>query len=819
MGVSSLVLAVFLVDCLFYDNINAVVISHEKGATQRLFQRVKFYIDHLPIGAKVKLDTESKNEFYFADTGSRFFIGTAGAKAFGHGETIQRLHISELSRWENPSLLMGLLQAVPKSENSWVVIESTANGTGNDYYQRWMSSKNRDNPYTGHFYPWTMFEEYRTSPPADFSPLPEEQELMKQGLSLSQMVWRREKIEEFTRDERGIDPVDFFKEQYPLNEVEAFVSTSTTAFNLISLREYGIKDEKGQISYEEGRRGKLYSTGGGMGFEPDSAGWLTIYKKPELGKKYSIGADVASGSERGNYSAAVVICFPGTTKIDVQGGDRMIRDMRVGDIVRTHTGKWQRVKRVFRHRYSHGTVLRLITDYGNLVATPEHPILVNGKWKVAKDIEVGDKFSFPFSVTDDVVKFNNIRRTNRKQIRDVRIDVELARWLGLYVAEGSARNGSTITFTFNDNESDYIDFTKRIGERFIGKPVIDNHARSATNIIFNSVAVHDKFVEMFGTKAVSKKIPSNIFKWGEREKAAFLLGLLDGDGAYHTSGACSFGVASQQLRDDTVRLLSSLSITVGAIADYANKGTYGREDSRIYRVYVPKSGVAKLRAMSQNSYLVRLILTQCNPDHNGYVYNLEVEKDNSYIANGFSVHNCNDNLEQVAEFRAKVDTDVFAEELIKLSKYYNQAFLGVESNNQGLAVLLAVQKGYNNLYFRQSFDGGRSVPKLGWETNSKTRPLMIDYMASLIREHQAILHSENLISECMSFVKNSKGRYGAAEGAHDDLVMASAIAFQMYHHKPVTGESESERTKKKERQLKERRRYRNNRDPFASVYV
>jgi hypothetical protein len=60
------------------------------------------------------LEFASKREFTFPKTNSMFYIGTAGARKFGRGDTITDLHCSEYAFWENPvDLFSGLTDAVP----------------------------------------------------------------------------------------------------------------------------------------------------------------------------------------------------------------------------------------------------------------------------------------------------------------------------------------------------------------------------------------------------------------------------------------------------------------------------------------------------------------------------------------------------------------------------------------------------------------------------------------------------------------------------------------------------------------------------------
>jgi len=129
----------------------------------------------------------------------------------------------------------------------------------------------------------------------------------------------------------------------------------------------------------------------------------------------------------------------------------------------------------------------------------------------------------------------------------------------------------------------------------------------------------------------------------------------------------------------------------------------------------------------------------------------------------------------------------YGQELLKVAKYYNEALLGVESNNQGLAVLQYL-RGYSNLYYRTTFDESKQkrTKKMGWRTDGKTKPMMISELAPMIRQHQVIVVDEETKSELMSYVNND-GKFEAQSGAHDDLVIALAICVQINKEGHNTG--------------------------------
>lgn len=141
------------------------------------------------------------------------------------------------------------------------------------------------------------------------------------------------------------------------------------------------------------------------------------------------------------------------------------------------------------------------------------------------------------------------------------------------------------------------------------------------------------------------------------------------------------------------------------------------------------------------------------------------------------------NLQTVARWRGHIDPDLLGEEVVLVGWWYNTALVGVESNNHGLTTLQRVRdKFYRNLYMRKRgaeelFE--MSTSKMGWRTDRKTKPLMIDDLAKAIRDGDIIDYDITFIRECMTYVRDDRGMTNAQEGQHDDTVIAKAIALQM----------------------------------------
>lgn len=139
-------------------------------------------------------------------------------------------------------------------------------------------------------------------------------------------------------------------------------------------------------------------------------------------------------------------------------------------------------------------------------------------------------------------------------------------------------------------------------------------------------------------------------------------------------------------------------------------------------------------------------------------------------------------LDVDAMWHGHIDPDLFGQEIVKLAKYYNDAYVGVEANNHGLTTLNAIKRAeYWNIYFQKTFDkiGENMTKKIGWTTTARTKPLMIDKLAEFVREKWLGIKSNLIISEMFTYVIEDNGSTNAQNGCNDDTVMAFAVLLQL----------------------------------------
>lgn len=295
MGFSTVTEAMFFKETVTKPNVNTAMVAHKEDSTTNLFNMSKLMYDELPEAIKPEKKKSNAKELVFDNsegTGlkSKMKCFTAGGKGIGRSDTINNLHLSELAFWQGNKkvTLTGLLQAVPNTPDTMIIIESTANGY--EYFKElWDDAVAGKNDFTPLFIGWNELDQYKM-PYTGFELTKEEIELQETyNLSLEQLTWRRWCI----ANNCGND-IDQFKQEYPITPEEAFLSTGKCYFDKekIFKRIEEIRNIKplmqGYFDYDYNG---LRITN--IRWVEDSEGPIKIYEKPKKNYPYVLSGDTA----------------------------------------------------------------------------------------------------------------------------------------------------------------------------------------------------------------------------------------------------------------------------------------------------------------------------------------------------------------------------------------------------------------------------------------------------------------------------------------------------------------------------------------------
>lgn len=323
-------------------NRTGLIVAHKANVTAKIFEKAKYMYNNLPANVKPLSKASNATELVFdRPTGykgkqkglnSKISIQTAGDVSIGRGDTIFYAHLSEFAFWEGPEgkepkkQLSGITSAVPKTPDTEIVIESTANGF-NDFKELWDEAVSGENEWVPLFFPWHANPEYQ------MECSDEEYQRVIENLD--------KKIYEYlygTKKQQGIiklfnltkeqvkwwvwtykndcnSDLNMMKQENPGLPEEAFLSTGTPVFDnekvqsrIEYLRQkYKKKPTKqGRFSFEWGNPDtKDYIKENTIKWVDDPNGFVSIYEDVLPGYPYVIGGDT-KGEGRDFYSGTVI---------------------------------------------------------------------------------------------------------------------------------------------------------------------------------------------------------------------------------------------------------------------------------------------------------------------------------------------------------------------------------------------------------------------------------------------------------------------------------------------------------------------------------
>jgi hypothetical protein len=340
-------------------NTTTGIMAHHQGTVGTIFtDLVKFTYNWFVRDWGHLYNPTQKNdnatELAFKDDGQGRILDSSMRVLYDfRGKTINYLHVSEASRVED-SRLLGSLQGVPA--NGEVVLESTANGRGGNFYDRWKDWREfkQSAPYKGHFIPWFAIypevpENWIAEEGTQWTEY--EQDLMKEHeLQPHHILWRRWCI---LANCNG-DP-DQFESEYPSNDQDCFIAGTDGVFpyTIIKAQEKNVRDPlKVGFLIQEDKKITVHE---------DKKGIVRIWKMPDVGRTYVIGADPSGGVGKDKGAAYVkdrksketVACIWG----DVEPADLARELYKLGNL---YNKAWVNVE-VNNHGH---TVLHVLKELG-----------------------------------------------------------------------------------------------------------------------------------------------------------------------------------------------------------------------------------------------------------------------------------------------------------------------------------------------------------------------------------------------------------------------------------------------------------------------
>jgi hypothetical protein len=300
-------------------NTNSLILADSAEKAAYVFDMCRTMYEKLPDYMRPAKRYLSKDEGLVFDTPdgkglkSSISIATALGDSPGQSMTIHQAHVTEAASFRDFDRLFSVfIPSIPHIPGALVLVETTAKGAGTQFHAEWKKAKDGESIFKPLFLSWLDMPSYSHPifPEDDMSPENEEEaRLYAGGATQGQVKWCRFMIHKAFRGN-----VDNFNEQYPDTDEKAFIVSGSTVFDRYRLmKAYGgcsePKDKREVLVREKkGWNDVIWAT------QERKDGRLWIWKHPEKGRSYRIGADVSEGVGK-DYSALGVFDEKGMEQV------------------------------------------------------------------------------------------------------------------------------------------------------------------------------------------------------------------------------------------------------------------------------------------------------------------------------------------------------------------------------------------------------------------------------------------------------------------------------------------------------------------------
>lgn len=360
------------------------------------------------------------------------------------------------------------------------------------------------------------------------------------------------------------------------------------------------------------------------------------------------------------------VCFETGTLVETKDGFKEIEQFKINDKVNDGDCIEQKVNKIFIREGEFQ--FTYINTWGNSIgieATSNHPFKVydnlGGLYKpilgkVSKKsidkVKKGDIVcktirqlplqsleTFNFSWKKIINFPKNLSET-------IEITDELLFNIGMYIAEGHTSRNRTVGYTLNkDKETElghkickfWCEFTNSNYNVYFKNGV------NAASFEIYSASLSNFFDRLCGHGATYKKIPDEFYyKLDRRQTLVLLFGIFAGDGYYRDrDGEIVLDTISRILAYQVYNLLLSCGFTVSIWSQEERIDKDGVFHNKSYYLsYFSSTDYIKRGRILTNSTLYSVVKTVQHKIKDTKVYNLEVNNNHSYTANGYFVYNC-----------------------------------------------------------------------------------------------------------------------------------------------------------------------------------
>lgn len=421
-----------------------------------------------------------------------------------------------------------------------------------------------------------------------------------------------------------------------------------------------------------GTRSAILASARGLGIDIDEAQYLTTMIPQERGFLWPLKDCIYGNKEKDREPIKMLInefdkypgfldmcfeieglvcqrgihaCFSPDTKVIVENGSKEIKDIVIGDKVLTIDGSYQKVSKVMINESNELYEIKSKGLIEPLKATGNHPLLVlrdnKEKWIEVEKLLETDMIGICVNNKEIFLDWN----------LDILISDELLWFFGRFIGDGwieeRSRKGKflncdkDIVLCCNKNNKEREEIIAKLNKTGLQYRI--SECRTSYKFVIHNLELLN-WMKCFGKEAYNKTIPDCIINLPKDKLSKFLEGYLSADGNKNVYDIWGYKTISPSLAQRLNIIYNKLEhncVTNGiqkTIGKEVIEGRIVNAHNRYYgnftknqRDWTTKFYNGKLWYSIDNIKLI---------ENKEKVYNLEVENNHTYTANGIIVHNC-----------------------------------------------------------------------------------------------------------------------------------------------------------------------------------
>lgn len=368
-------------------------------------------------------------------------------------------------------------------------------------------------------------------------------------------------------------------------------------------------------------------------------------------------------------------CLAPETQIMTIDGEKSVKDVVVGDLVLTHRGRFRKVLRTYERpeaAYPAFCIHKKTGDTRPLVLTGNHPIWTSDgiskpEWRKLDDgiLSPESHYIFPH-LKSEIASEHEYRlsiphgRWAKKDVA-IRPSEELGFLVGLFLGDGHIGHDKGVPqyvcFSLSSYQDYVVNRLKQSVKTLFGiEQVSVWHGlgnKKYIRVQIGNQALAKFLLELCGTGSRTKRLSRDVFGWSNAAIVGLIEGLYESDGCNSRSGMAITSVNSSLLSQ--VKMLLAKIGVFATFSEHHPKEFYGRPQ-KSFRLNISGKQTEllpflqcrtsrQLFQQTEDGFLMGAAKFGSwieSITFNGKLYNLEVEEDNSYVANGIVLHNCDE---------------------------------------------------------------------------------------------------------------------------------------------------------------------------------